>query len=69
MQASTPGIFGARGASGKVTALIAMSFQVGALLGPLVCGGLVEGLNYYYMNCVMGKLSLLSYSELNQGLT
>lgn len=60
LETQTPNRFGPNGANSKIAAMMELAFSVGMLIGPLVSGGLSETLGYYYMNCVMCKLSALS---------
>ena len=53
LEDKNPGVFGPHGANAKVIALLEMAFNVGMLLGPLVSGGLLETLGYFWMNCFM----------------
>ena len=36
--------------------LTEMSFAVGLLLGPLICGALAESVGFYWTSCALGKL-------------
>ncbi|KAM0691565.1 hypothetical protein Q7P36_007764 [Cladosporium allicinum] len=58
LEDKNPGVFGPHGANAKVIALLEMAFNVGMLLGPLVSGGLLETLGYFWMNCFMSAVAV-----------
>lgn len=58
LQAKNPLIFGAHGGSSRVSSLYGVSFSLGLMLGPLICGSLVDAAGYFYMNVIMALICL-----------
>lgn len=56
LKAEDPMVFGPGGGSSRMFSLTEMSFAVGLLLGPLVCGALAESVGFYWTGCALGKL-------------
>lgn len=48
-----PMIFGPGGGSSRMFSLTEMSFAVGLLLGPLICGALAESVGFYWTACAL----------------
>lgn len=62
LQAKNPLIFGAHGGSSRVSSLYGVSFSLGLMLGPLICGSLVDVAGYFYMNVIMGEATSFGIS-------
>lgn len=57
LQAKDPNIFGPNGGTSRVYSMIDIAFSVGTMLGPLISGGLVEKVGYFWMNLALGKFA------------
>lgn len=50
-----PNIFGPGGGSSRTFSLTGMSYNIGLMLGPLVCGSLSGAVGFYYTTCALGQ--------------
>ncbi|KAF1972864.1 MFS general substrate transporter [Bimuria novae-zelandiae CBS 107.79] len=57
LKAENPMVFGPGGGSSRMFSLTEMSFAVGLLLGPLVCGALAESVGFYWTACALATAS------------
>lgn len=72
MREKDPDVFGPGGGSSKMFALTEISFNVGLIFGPVICGLLSEHIGFKYTAWVLGKhdvfrlrtISLTSCSQL-----
>lgn len=59
LKAKDPNVFGPGGGSSRIFSLTELSFNVGLMLGPVVCGSISGAFGFYYTACTLGKWSPL----------
>ncbi|EME80841.1 uncharacterized protein MYCFIDRAFT_46557 [Pseudocercospora fijiensis CIRAD86] len=57
LRETNPDVFGPGGGSSRMFSLTEVSFSMGLMLGPLICGSLADTVGFYYTSCFMAGTS------------
>ncbi|USW58300.1 Putative major facilitator superfamily, MFS transporter superfamily [Septoria linicola] len=57
LKAKDPNVFGPGGGSSRIFSLTELSFNVGLMLGPVVCGSISGAFGFYYTACTLAAAS------------
>ncbi|KAF2209012.1 hypothetical protein CERZMDRAFT_107259 [Cercospora zeae-maydis SCOH1-5] len=60
LKAQDPNMFGPGGGSSRMFSLTEISFNVGLLVGPILCAAITDAVGYYYTACTLAIVSLLT---------
>ncbi|KAM3420866.1 hypothetical protein BST61_g4105 [Cercospora zeina] len=60
LKAQDPYMFGPGGGSSRMFSLTEISFNVGLLVGPILCAAITDAVGYYYTACTLAAVSVLT---------